>query len=166
MTQELHKNALAIQRFLDEKGEGSEVVQLADSTRSAAEAAAALGVDPAQIAKSIVFLTTDEDGRERSVLIVASGRHRIDKKKVKRLLGRKIGRADADAVKRLTGFPIGGVPPIGHLSPPFVLVDETLQEFDVLWAAAGTPFTVFRTHFDQLVRWTGGTVGDVREGER
>ncbi len=161
----LHRNAEKIQRLLRELGGDNEVVQLSDSTRSAAEAATALGVEPAQIAKSIIFLTRSEAGEERSVLVVASGRHRISKKKLRVLLGSKPRQADADAVKRFTGYPIGGVPPLGHHQEPITLIDETLAQYEVLWAAAGTPFTVFRTTFDQLVQWTGGQVADVREDE-
>lgn len=161
----LHRNAEKIQQLLRELGGDNEVVQLSESTRSAAEAATALGVEPAQIAKSIIFLTRSETGEERSVLVVASGRHRICKKKLRTILGTKPRQANAEAVKRFTGYPIGGVPPLGHHLEPITLIDESLASYDVLWAAAGTPFTVFRTTFDQLVQWTGGQVSDVREDE-
>ena len=161
---ELHRNAQKIQKLLGELGGDHQVVQLSESTRSAAEAASALGVEPAQIAKSIIFLARPGAEDEQPVLVIASGRHRICKKKLRKLVGSKLRQADADAVKRYTGYPIGGVPPLGHQVEPMVFIDETLAEHEVLWAAAGTPFTVFRTSFEQLVEWTGGRVGDVREG--
>ena len=160
----LHRNAQRIQELLKSLGADNEVVQLSDSTRSAAEAAAALGVEPAQIAKSIMFLAHPGSDQEQPVLVIASGRHRICKKKLRKLLGCKVRQADADAVKGYSGFPIGGVPPIGHGTKPITLIDETLESLGELWAAAGTPFTVFQTDFEQLVRWTGGRIVDVHEG--
>lgn len=126
-------------------------------TRSAAEAAAAVGCTVAEIAKSIVFRSG-----ERPVLVIASGVNRVDPAKVAARLGREIARADADFVRAATGFAIGGVAPLGHLTPPLVLVDEALLALDPIWAAAGSAAHVFRTSAAELVRISGGVVADIR----
>jgi prolyl-tRNA editing enzyme YbaK/EbsC (Cys-tRNA(Pro) deacylase) len=100
------------------------------------------------------------------VLVVASGVNRVDEKAVPArfaavLDGAKLARADADFVRARTGFAIGGVPPVGHAEPPVVLIDRDLLNFDVIWAAAGTPNAVFQLTPAQLVAITGGTVGEV-----
>ena len=140
-------SALRVQAVL---GEGFRVLEFDASTRTAAEAAA-IGCTVAQIAKSILFRA--ESGRP--VLVVASGTNRVDERKVAALLGERIGRADAEFVREATGFAIGGVPPVGHATPPVVLLDRDLQQFDEIWAAAGTPNAVFRLTPDQLARLTG-----------
>ena len=141
-------SALRVQAVL---GEGFRVLAFDASTRTAAEAAAAIGCTVAQIAKSILFRA--ESGRP--VLVVASGTNRVDERKVAALLGERIGRADAEFVREATGFAIGGVPPVGHATPPVVLLDRDLQRFDEIWAAAGTPNAVFRLTPDQLAGLTG-----------
>jgi prolyl-tRNA editing enzyme YbaK/EbsC (Cys-tRNA(Pro) deacylase) len=126
-------------------------------TRTAVDAANAIGVEVAQIVKSLVFRR--EDGRP--LLVVASGVNRVDEEKVAALIGEPIGKADADFVRATTGFAIGGVPPAGHKSPVETIVDEDLLRLDEVWAAAGTPRDVFATTPDELVRMTGGRVADV-----
>jgi prolyl-tRNA editing enzyme YbaK/EbsC (Cys-tRNA(Pro) deacylase) len=96
------------------------------------------------------------------VLVVASGGHRIDERKIAALVGEPIARADADFVREATGFAIGGVPPIGHRTAPIALIDESLMAFAEIWAAAGTPNAVFRLSPVDLVALTGGTVAAVR----
>lgn len=128
-------------------------------TRTAADAAAAVGCDVGQIVKSLVFRR--ESGA--AVLVVASGRNRVDERKVEALLGEPIGKADASFVRETTGFAIGGVPPAGHASPVETIVDGDLLEYDEVWAAAGTPRDVFRTTPQQLVAMTGGLVADVAQ---
>jgi prolyl-tRNA editing enzyme YbaK/EbsC (Cys-tRNA(Pro) deacylase) len=155
----MHPNAQHVQSVLTSLGSISQVEELAASTRTAVEAAAALGTTVPQIAKSLVFLCGDDP-----VLVIASGANRVSQKKLAALLADPVRRADADAVKRCTGFPIGGVPPVGHTAPLRVLVDQDLLQYPEVWAAAGTPHAVFRTTPDELVRITGGTVADVREG--
>src|ERR1700742_164981 len=108
-------SALKIQTFL---GGSFEVLEFTESTRTAEEAAAAIGCTVAQIAKSLIFRTAET---KRPVLVVASGVNRVDEKKVALAIGEKIARADADFVRAQTGYSIGGVPPVGHLSPPIVL---------------------------------------------
>jgi prolyl-tRNA editing enzyme YbaK/EbsC (Cys-tRNA(Pro) deacylase) len=109
-------------------------------TRTAEQASAAIGCTVAEIAKSLVFRAASG----RSVLVVASGAHRVDEKKVATLVGERISRADADFVRETTGYAIGGVPPVDHIAPPMTFIDEWLMVFFEVWAAAGTPNAVFR----------------------
>lgn len=157
----MHRNAEKVQKVLTELGAESPVIELSDSARTVAEAAAALGTRQAQIAKSLLFLT--EAGPAMAVLVVASGTNRVSTGKLERRLGRPVTRADADAVRRVTGFPIGGVPPVGHLEPVTIVLDEDLYKYPEVWAAAGTPHAVFRTTAEELARMTGGEVADIRE---
>lgn len=154
----MHPNAARIQALLASLGAVGFVKELEASTRTAGEAAAAIGTTVAQIAKSLIFLAGEEP-----VLVIASGIHRVSLPKLTRHLGRSVQRADADSVRRLTGFPIGGVPPVGHLTPMRVLIDRTLLDHSEIWAAAGTTHSVFRTTPDELIRITGGEIADVRE---
>ena len=154
----LHPNAARVQAVLQSLGATGRVLELESSTRTAAEAAAAIGTTIEQIAKSLVFLADEEP-----VLVIASGIHRISLDRLASHLGKPVRRADADAVRRLTGFPIGGVPPVGHPSPLRILVDRGLLHHPEIWAAAGTPHAVFQTSPEELVRITGGEVADVRE---
>ncbi|MEM6513633.1 MAG: YbaK/EbsC family protein [Pseudomonadota bacterium] len=151
------RSALKIQQVL---GDEFEVLEFDESTRSAADAAAALGCDVAQIAKSMVFTAVNS---RRPVLVVASGPVRVDTAKVGALFGEPVKRATPDFVRERTGFAIGGVPPIGHVTPPVVFLDETLLQFDTLWAAAGTPNAVFCLSPDNLQHLTNGSVADIAE---
>ena len=129
-------------------------------TRTAADAAAAIGCDVAQIVKSLVF-RKDSGG---ALLVLTSGRNRVDEAKVGALVAEPIAKADAAFVREVTGFAIGGVPPAGHAAPIDTLVDRDLLALGELWAAAGTPQTVFPIEPDELVRLTGGRVADVAAG--
>jgi prolyl-tRNA editing enzyme YbaK/EbsC (Cys-tRNA(Pro) deacylase) len=120
--------------------------------RTSQEAADHLGVAVGQIAKSVIFRRKSD---ERAVLVIASGDRRVDEKKVAALTG-ALGRADADFVKAKTGFSIGGVAPLAHTEPPVTLIDRELLRFDVVWAAAGHPNSVFALHPAQLEALTGG----------
>ena len=131
-----------------------------DSTRTAADAAAACGCTVAQIAKSIVFRGRHSN---RPILVIASGVNRVDEKKLRDLVGERPGRADADFVREKTGFAIGGVPPVAHAEPPIVVIDEDLLVFDEIWAAGGTPRAVFPLPPGKLEALTGGQVADVRK---
>ena len=135
------------------------VVELPASTRTAAEAAAAIGCEVAQIAKSLVFrgLTTN-----RPVLVVASGVNRVDEALVAALIGEPIGKADAEFVRARTGFAIGGVAPVGHTEAPISVLDEDLMELGETWAAAGTPHAVFKLLPSQLVELTGAVPSRVK----
>jgi prolyl-tRNA editing enzyme YbaK/EbsC (Cys-tRNA(Pro) deacylase) len=147
-------SALKVQAVL---GPGFQVLEFEASTRTSEEAAAAVGCAVAEIAKSLVFKAADG----RPVLVIASGANRVDEKKVRALLGQKIARADADFVREATGYAIGGVPPVGHATPPIVLIDADLERFPAVWAAGGTPNAVFRIAPAELIRLTEGQVADV-----
>ena len=117
-----------------------------------------MGCNVAQIAKSIVFCGAASG---RAVLVIASGANRVDETAVAALLGEPLGKADADFVRRQTGFVIGGVPPVGHDRPLVTFIDEDLLAFTDIWAAAGTPFAVFRLDPRALPGLTGGTVAKI-----
>jgi prolyl-tRNA editing enzyme YbaK/EbsC (Cys-tRNA(Pro) deacylase) len=152
-----HPSTEKVALALRDGGALGEVRQLADSTRTAQEAAAALGVPVGAIVKSLVF-TADGD----PVLVLASGDHLVDTTKIAAAFGAgQVARADADTVRAATGYPIGGVAPLAHPEPLRTLVDTHLARYDVLWAAAGTPHAVFPTSYDELVRLTGATPADV-----
>jgi len=148
-------SALKIQSLL---GPRFQVLEFDAGTRTAADAAAAIGCEIAEIAKSLLFRAKVSG---RPVLVVASGVNRVDEKAVAALIGETIGRADADFVREATGFAIGGVPPLGHVIAPLALIDEDLLRFSAIWAAAGTPNAVFRLTPAELVELTGGRVARV-----
>lgn len=151
----MHKNAQRVQDALRAAGSVAGVVELPASTRTSAEAAAAIGVAVGQIAKSLVFLVDGEP-----VVAVLSGTDRLDPEKLRLAVGgTRVDRADADAVREATGFPIGGVSPLAHQAR--VLVDRGLAGYDAIWAAAGTPHAVFPTTFTELVAVSGAAVVDV-----
>ncbi len=154
----LSASAAKVQAALGARGFSFDVQQLDQSTRTAGEAAKAIGCEAAQIAKSILFRGKDSG---RAVLVIASGINRVDEKAVAALLGEKPNKADADFVRRETGFAIGGVPPVGHDKPIVTLIDEDILAFDEIWAAADTPFAVFRLDPHSLAALTGGTVAKV-----
>ena len=140
-------------------GASGEPVQLADSARTAAEAATALGCEVGAIASSLVFAADGEP-----LLVMTSGAHRVDTGLVAGLLGvQEVRRAEADMVRTATGYAIGGVAPIGHPAPLRTLVDTDLARYDVIWAAAGHPHAVFPTSYDELLRLTGGTPAQVAQ---
>jgi prolyl-tRNA editing enzyme YbaK/EbsC (Cys-tRNA(Pro) deacylase) len=139
-------------------GHADTIAEFPDGTRTAADAAAAVGCTVAQIAKSIVLRAG-----EQVVLVIASGVNRVDVNKVSALLGSAVKSADARWVRDVTGFAIGGVAPVGHLSAPRVLVDQDLMALDPVWAAAGSPRHAFRTTAHDLARMTAGTIADIKE---
>jgi len=147
MTSELSQSAMRVQEYLAARGHALRVVELADSTRTAADAARAIGCEVAQIVKSLVFRAKDSG---RPVLVVASGVNRVDEAKVAALLGEPVGKADAAFVRERTGFAIGGVPPVGHAERIVTVMDEDLQQYGEIWAAAGTPHAIFRLTPDIL----------------
>ncbi len=159
-----HPNALRIQQLLADAGLGHrQVVEFDQPTRTSAEAAAAIGCSVAEIAKSVVF-RRKVDGQ--AVVVVASGDNRVCEKKVKALVGSAIARADADFVREATGYVIGGVSPLGHAQPVQLLLDADLQSFATVWAAAGTPFSVFPLSPVELAELTGRSWSDVRLAPR
>jgi Cys-tRNA(Pro) deacylase len=154
----LSPSAQKVQDTLRLAGLNHEVRELPATTRSAAEAAAAIGCEVGQIAKSLVFRTKT---RGKAVLVIASGKNRVDEKKLAGYLGEPIERADADFVRVKTGFAIGGVPPVGHSEKLVTFIDEDLLHFEAIWAAAGTPNAVFQLTPADLVQMTGGRVASI-----
>ncbi len=137
---------------LKELGVNGEVHVLTDSARTAQEAADALGILVGQVASSIVFKLDDES----PLLVITSGRHRVDTKLVAEKLGiAKLHRVDADYVKEKSGFSIGGVSPVGWVNPATILIDEALNDYEVVWAAAGHPHSVYPTTYAELIKCTG-----------
>jgi len=148
-----HPSVIRVKERLDELSITGQVRILSDSARSAREAADALGVHVGQICSSLIFAISDEQ-----ILILTSGRHRVDTEMVAREQGlAKLERADAELVKSRTGFAIGGVAPIGHIQPITTYIDRALSEYPIIWAAAGHPHAVFPTTFEELLRVTGAT---------
>ena len=143
-------SALKVQAAL---GPHYTVLEFDASTRTAAEAAGAIGCSVAEIAKSLVF-RAEPSGR--AVLAIVSGVDRVDERKLGALVGERIGRADPDFVREATGFAIGGVPPLGHTSALSIFIDARLDGLETVWAAAGTPNAVFRITPADLLRLTGG----------
>ena len=158
----LEKSAVKrVNDALISNGISGQIKVLSQSARSAAEAAAALGIEVGQIASSIIFKLPNET----PLLVITSGRHRVDTELVaKELSVDNLGRVDADYVKELSGFSIGGVAPIGWINPPAItLIDLALNDYDVVWAAAGHPHAVFPTNYAELLTCTGAKpmiVGD------
>jgi prolyl-tRNA editing enzyme YbaK/EbsC (Cys-tRNA(Pro) deacylase) len=134
------------------------ITEFPSGTRTAADAAAAVGCTVAQIAKSIVFRAGN-----RAAVVITSGANRVDAHRAEAALGVRLARADPDWVRETTGFAVGGVSPVGHLAPPLVLLDEDLLRLDPVWAAAGSPRHVFRTSAAELRRMTGASVARVRQ---
>lgn len=151
----LSPSACRVQEALDALGMPGRVVEMDRTTRSAADAAAAVGCSVGQIVKSLVFKAAVSG---RAVLALTSGANRVDEACLARALGEPTAKADADFVRRVSGFAIGGVPPIGHAEPMVVFVDEDLLAHETIWAAAGTPQAVFRLTPQELTAITGGTV--------
>lgn len=149
-----------LQAALAGYGLGLEIKRFPASTRTAADAAAAIGCTVAQIAKSIVFRGERSD---RVILVVASGPNRVDPAKVEAAIGEAPGRADAAFVRARTGYAIGGVAPVGHAETPVVLLDSALRAHGEIWAAAGAPDAVFRLTPDQLATITGADWHEIAE---
>jgi len=158
MTASLSESALRVQQALKKIGFDLKVVELPGSTRTSVEAAQAVGCEVAQIAKSLIF----KSASGRAVLVIASGINRVNEKRVAAELGEKLGKADADFVRQQTGFAIGGIPPVGHLQPIETFVDEDLLQYDLIWAAAGTPHAVFQLTPADLQKMTQGKVIGVK----
>jgi prolyl-tRNA editing enzyme YbaK/EbsC (Cys-tRNA(Pro) deacylase) len=155
MADPLSESAQKVQDALNRHGVSCEVVELPGSTRTAQEAAQAVGCRVEQIAKSLVF---QGKTTKRPVLVVASGANRVNEKKLRDLLSEPVRKADADFVREHTGFAIGGVPPAGLAKPMEIFIDEDLFKCEEIWAAAGTPHAVFKLSAADLVKITQGKV--------
>ena len=152
-----HPSVVRVTARLAELGAGGQVRTLDDAARTAAQAAAQLGIEVAQIANSLVFAA---DGAP--LLVMASGGHRVDTAKVATVVGAaSVDRASPEFVREHTGFAIGGVAPVAHPEPLRTLVDTELERYDEVWAAAGHPHTVVPTTYAELLRITGGQPADV-----
>jgi len=158
MAEALPPAAQRIADLLAAQGMTGRVVEMPESTRSAADAARACGCAVAQIAKSIVLRAVRSD---RPVMVVASGANRVNEARIAAVLGEPIGKADAEFVRARTGFAIGGVAPLGFSEALPVFIDADLLQHAEIWAAAGTPRSVFRLTPDELLRLTGGTVTSI-----
>ena len=147
------------QAALDIHGISGKIKILADSARTAAEAAAGLGIEVGQIASSLVFKLPDQ----RSLLVITSGRHRVDTQMVADLLQvPSLDRADADYVKEISGYSVGGVAPLGWINEPSIsLIDEALSDYQVIWAAAGHPHAVFPSTYQELLKASGAKAARV-----
>jgi len=151
------QSVIRVREALALLGARGEVRALDDSARTAKEAAAALGIVPAQIANSLIFMADGEP-----VLVMASGGHKVDLVQLAAVLEvNEITKADADQVRDATGFAIGGVAPVGHPEPLRTIVDIALSQFDEVWAAAGHPHYVFPTSYDELLRITAGEAAEI-----
>jgi prolyl-tRNA editing enzyme YbaK/EbsC (Cys-tRNA(Pro) deacylase) len=148
----MSKSVKRVARSLSEAGIDTDIVEMPDSTRTAEEAAAAVGCALDQIAKSIVFRAEDHG---TAVLFITAGGNRVDPAKASALAGEPLGKADAALIRAQTGFVIGGVAPVGHLSPIRAWFDPRLMEFATVWAAAGTPRHVFKIAPGDLLRLSG-----------
>jgi prolyl-tRNA editing enzyme YbaK/EbsC (Cys-tRNA(Pro) deacylase) len=155
-----HPTALRVWQLLRDAGVDARVVEFEQPTRTSADAAVAIGCSVAEIAKSIVF-RGEQSGQ--AVIVVASGTNRVSETKVAEKVGEPLARGDGDFVRAATGYAIGGVAPIGYSQPVKLLLDEDLRHFQTVWAAAGTPFSVFPLTPDELQRITGAAWADVRQ---
>lgn len=160
MTTPLKQKAQKVQTVLDSYGLELKVVEFSESTRTSQEAAEAIGCEVGQIAKSLIF-----KGKEtgQPILVIASGINRVDEKKVKEYMGEKLEKANADFVLEHTGYAIGGIPPVGHNNYIKPLIDEDLMQYQEIWAAAGTPNSVFRLQPDDLLKITQGQLAKVKK---
>ncbi len=147
-----------VREALQARGLQAEVTEFDQSTATSQQAADTLGVPLATIVKSLIFLVDD-----RPILVLASGANRVDTDKLSHVAGGKVRRPDAERVKAATGFAIGGVPPVGHTRPLPTYVDADLLQYDLLWAAAGSPYAVFPVTPQDLVRIAGGQVVDIAQ---
>ena len=158
MTQ-LSPSAQKIQDALRNLGFDLTVIENTESARTAQEAADRVGVTLGQIVKSLIFKGKTSG---KPILVLTSGSNRVDEKRIKAYAGEKIGRAEPDFVRVVTGYAIGGVPPIAHVQQMETYLDEDLMQYDVIWAAAGTPNAVFELTPDDLQKMTGGKVIQVK----
>jgi prolyl-tRNA editing enzyme YbaK/EbsC (Cys-tRNA(Pro) deacylase) len=157
-SKQLPASAQKVQQALDALGLDCQVIALDVAARTAQQAADALGVQVGQIAKSLVFRLRDSG---EAALVICAGDRRVDETKVGQLLGQPVERAAPAFVREHTGFAIGGIPPLGHAQPLHVVADQSLERFPTVWAAGGTPHTVFAIAPERLFSLLNRQVGDV-----
>lgn len=153
----MSKSLKRVKAALEVAGVTVEVKEMSDGTRTAEDAARAVGCKVDQIAKSIIFRGEDSG---HVVLFLTAGGNRVDAAKATTVAGQALGKADAALIRAETGFAIGGVAPVGHLTPVRAFLDPRLSDFDLVWAAAGTPRHVFAITPADLLRITGAEVAD------
>ena len=153
--QKLKKSSQKVQDFLAKHGSEFRVHELDSDTRTAVAAAESIGCDVSQIVKSLIFCTKETN---RPILVLMNGLDRVDEKFISKLVGEKIMRASADFTREVTGFAIGGIPPVAHKEEIETYIDKSLLKHDVLWAAAGTPNSVFSVKSSDLLDLTKGTL--------
>jgi len=146
-----------VRQSLQDHGHEDTIIEFPEGTRSAIDAANAVGCGVAQIVKSMIFQSDN-----RPVLVLTSGSNWVDENKVSRLLGSELKRADGRWVREVTGFAIGGVAPIGHIVAPVILIDEDLVPLPRIWAAAGSPMKVFSTSPSRLIEMTDGLIAEIK----
>jgi prolyl-tRNA editing enzyme YbaK/EbsC (Cys-tRNA(Pro) deacylase) len=155
----LNPSAQKIQNILNGLGADYKVIEFAESTRTAQEAADRVGCQLGQIVKSLIFKGMSSN---KGILVLTSGSNRVDEVKVSHYSGESISRADPEFVRTMTGFAIGGVPPVGHYHPLETYIDEDLLQYIYVWAAAGTPNAVFRLPSSDLIIITNGKIVHVK----
>jgi Uncharacterized conserved protein len=155
----LSSSAQKIQDQLKSLGYDYTVIEHAESTRTAQEAADRAGCELGQIVKSLIFRGKDSG---KPILVLTSGANRVDEKRISEYAGETIGRADADFVRTVTGFAIGGVPPIGHLQKLETYFDEDFLQYESIWAAAGTPNAIFEVKTSDLQKLTDAKIARVK----
>lgn len=155
----LSPSAQKIQDLLTSLGYDYTVIEHAESTRTAQEAADRAGCEIGQIVKSLIF-----KGKEsgKPILVLTSGANRVDEKRISGYAGEAIGKADADFARAVTGFVIGGVPPIGHIQKMETYIDEDFLRYPTIWAAAGTPNAIFELKTEDLPAMTGGKIATIK----
>ena len=159
MSEKMSSSAQKVQEALKVHGVTCRVVEMKQTTRTAQDAADAVGCQVGQIAKSLVF--TGKKSKQ-PVLVIASGPNRVNEKTIRQHISEPLSMAKAEFVREHTGFAIGGVPPVGHLNSLKTFIDEDLLQFEEIWAAAGTPHAVFKLTPDELRKITGGEVISVK----
>ena len=155
----LSPSAQKIQDLLNSLGYSYQVIEHAESTRTAQEAADRAGCELGQIVKSLIFMGKES---KKPILVLTSGANRVDEKLISQYAGETISRADADFVRTTTGFAIGGVPPIGHVNKMETYLDEDFLQYQTIWAAAGTPNAIFELKTVDLQKMTGGEVVKIK----
>jgi prolyl-tRNA editing enzyme YbaK/EbsC (Cys-tRNA(Pro) deacylase) len=159
MKKKLKSSARKVQEALDAHNLSCEVVQMTDTTRSASDAARAVGCQVGQIVKSLIF---EGQQSHQPILVAASGANRVNERAIEKSVSESVKMAKPDYVRQMTGFAIGGVPPVGHDHPLKIFIDEDLLQYDEIWAAAGTPHAVFKLTPEDLKMITSGKIISVK----
>ena len=152
--------SIHFQQTLTGLGIKAEIKEFPESTRTAQEAADAIGCEIGQIVKSIIFKGAHS---KKGILVLTSGKNRVSEGLIRDIIGENLSKASANFVKEQSGYSIGAVPPFGHRHPLHVFIDEDIDEYEILWAAAGSPHAVFPIRFNDLIKVSQGTVTKVKE---